>query len=83
MINNSEIINISKNSESTILEFLIDDQKDVFLKTLLNILILRREHLLIIILLIKMRVKIFLRIIQKINFQSNANFKKIYIFFRY
>ena len=54
-------------------------QKDVFLKTLLNILISRREHLLIIILLIKMRVKNFFYECSNIKLSSNANFKK-YIF---
>ena len=62
MINNSEIINLSKNSDITLIEFLIDDLTGCFLKILLNILILRKAHLLIIILLIKMRVKIFLRL---------------------
>ena len=40
-------------------------QKDTYLKTLLNILILRKVHLLIIILLIKTRVKIFFTITHK------------------
>ena len=59
MINNSEIINISKNSDATLIEFLIDETKGCFFKNTFKYLISRREHLLIIILLIKMRVKIF------------------------
>ena len=79
IINNSEIINISKNSDATLIEFLIDDSKGCFFKNTFKYLNIEEGASLDYYFINKNESKNFFYECSNIKLSSNANFKK-YIF---
>ena len=79
MINNSEVINISKNSNATLIEFLIDNSTGCFFKNTFKYLNIEKGALLNYYFINKNESKNFFYDYSQIKLSSNANLKK-YIF---
>ena len=79
IINNSEIINMSKNSDATLIEFLIDDSKGRFFKNTFKYIDIEDGASLNYYFINKNESKNFFYDYSKIKLSNNSNFKK-YIF---
>ena len=79
IINNSEIINMSKNSEATLIEFYIDDSKGRFFKNTFKYIDIEDGAALNYYFINKNESKNFFYDYSKIKLSNNSNFKK-YIF---
>ena len=79
IINNSEIINVSKNSNATILEYLIDESDGNFFKNTFKYLNIEKDASLNYFFINKNQSNNFFYEFSKVNLSTNSNFKK-YIF---
>ncbi len=79
IINNSEIINISKNSNATIIEYLVDESSGCFFKNTFKYLNIEENASLNYYFINKNESKNFFYDFSKVKLSTNSNFKK-YIF---
>ncbi len=76
IINNSEVINISKNSNATIIEYLIDESEGCFFKNTFKYVNVEKESALTYFLINKNQSNNFFYDFSKVNLSINSNFKK-------